>query len=101
MSATVIVRFPVSDMSKVKESFEKHASLLDEISKQAQDLGAKHHHFFQGDGELVAVDEWADRESFDSFFMDNDKIQTVTSDAGVDGTPKVEFLDTFDAPGAF
>ena len=101
MSAKVIIRFSVSDVDKAKEALAENAALLEEISKDAQAGGALHHDFFEGDGELVVIDEWKSREAFESFFKSNDKIPTVTSAAGVEGAPEVEFLGIFDAPANF
>jgi heme-degrading monooxygenase HmoA len=101
MSVIVIGHFPVADIARAKQSLASNAALLAEITEETKQLGAIHHRFLEGDGELLVIDEWESAEAFNGFFSSNTKVPQVTQDAGVSGPPKIEFYSPLEAAGTF
>jgi hypothetical protein len=101
MSVIVVARFSVPDVSKAISALGDHAALLEEISEDAKGLGAIHHKFLAGEGELLVVDEWGAAEQFEKFFAGNTKVEKITSAAGVQGPPDVSVFAPVDAAGTF
>jgi hypothetical protein len=69
------------------------------IAEHGKSLGAIHHRFGIGDGEIVVVDEWDSAESFQGFFDGNEEIAGLMQDAGATGPPAFtvyEALETAD-----
>jgi quinol monooxygenase YgiN len=101
MSVIVIGRFQVPDVARAKQVLAANAALLEEITEDAKGLGARHHQFLEGNGELVILDEWESAEGFQRFFESNTKIPRITQEAGAQGPPKVEVLSPVEAAGTF
>ncbi|MFE3293694.1 hypothetical protein [Rhodococcus sp. NPDC059234] len=101
MSVFVIARFPVADVAAAKQSLTDNGALLEEITTDALALGAHHHRFVEGGGDLLAIDEWDSADGFRGFFSDNAKIAEITAGAGVQGPPVVEFFTPVEAAGTF
>jgi hypothetical protein len=101
MSVVVLVRIPVADVAKAVEALDGHAALLDEITEDAKALGAIHHRFAAGDGEMLVIDEWGDAGQFEGFFADNAKVGQVMAAAGVAGPPEVSIYSPVEAAGTF
>jgi hypothetical protein len=101
MSVIVIGRFRVASTADAKQALSSDPALVDEISEEAKQLGAVHHRFLEGDGELLVLDEWESVDAFNRFFQSNTKIPTVMQNAGVQGEPRFEFFSPMEAPGTF
>ncbi len=101
MSVIVIAHFSVPDMDKTMAVLAEHAALLDSVTEYAKGVGAIHHRFMAGDGELVVLDEWESPEQFQAFFEGNADVETITMAAGVTGPPRVEVYGAVEAAGTF
>src|SRR5581483_1025104 len=73
------------------------------IADQAKQHGLIAHRFYGTDGQIMVIDEWPDRESFERFFeSQRAKIEQMMQEAGVTGEPGINFwreLETHDAVG--
>ena len=67
MSVLMVLRIPVDPDEFVRAAGE-NKELLHGVSGRGKEPGAIHHAFFEGDGEIVVVDEWDRPESFQAFF---------------------------------
>ena len=101
MSVIVVGHFPVADVGAAKRALASQAALLDEITEDARKLGARHHRFMEGDGEILVLDEWDSAEAFSGFFDGNAKVRRVTDAAGVQGPPRVEMFSPVETAGTF
>ena len=101
MSVIVIGRFRVASTDQAKQALSSDAAVLDEITEDAKRMGALHHQFLEGDGELLVLDEWESAEAFNRFFQSNTKVPTVMQNAGVQGEPRFEFFSPVEAAGTF
>lgn len=101
MSVVVIARFTVPDVNQAREAIAAHGALLDEITEEAKGMGALHHRFLAGDGEILVLDEWGEASQFESFFQGNAKVGQVTAAAGVTGPPEVSVFASMEAAGTF
>jgi hypothetical protein len=70
------------------------------IAATAKSYGAIRHRFFTNGSEVLVVDEWPDRESFQKFFDGTPEIADVMAAAGVTAQPSVEFFDRMDVDDA-
>jgi len=100
MSVIVIGRFKANpaDLEKV---IAERAADFKAVSEEAKGVGAIHHRFAAGDGEVVIVDEWNNLESFQKFFADNTTIPEFLQAAGVQGPPEFSFYEAMDTPDRF
>ena len=101
MSVVVIARFAVPDLAKAKRALASNPALLEEITEDAKRLGAQHHRFLEGDGELIVLDEWDDPAAFRKFFEGNPKVARITDAAGVQGPPTVTVYGSVETAGTF
>jgi heme-degrading monooxygenase HmoA len=101
MSVIVMAHFPVPDVARARRALAANVDLLDEITEDAKGVGALHHRFLEGGGELVALDEWESAEAFQGFFDGNAKVGRITTEAGVQGPPRVVVYATVEAAGTF
>jgi hypothetical protein len=101
---SVIVTFRVSgDPAKFEQQVAAQPETIDRIMGVAKGHGLVAHRWYGGDGEFMAVDEWPDGESFQSFLSDAEEdIGPVMQAAGVTSEPTVTVwrkLETNDAVG--
>ena len=73
------------------------------ISERAKERGVMAHRFYgSDDGHIMVVDEWPDRESFESFFADErENIEPMMREVA-SGEPRITFwrkLETHDEIG--
>ena len=101
MSVIVLIHVPIADIAKARQTIASRAALLEEISEDSKKLGAQHHRFLQSNGELIVLDEWDTAEGFHEFFDANPKIQQLSREAGVSGTPRILILSPVEAAGTF
>jgi hypothetical protein len=86
---------------------EAHAAANPDAMRAIADRGVRHgviaHRFYGSEGRIMAVDEWPDEQSFQTFFEEAaPEIQAVTQAAGVTSEPEVTFwrkLETHDEVG--
>jgi hypothetical protein len=74
------------------------------ISDRARQHGLIAHRFYGSqDGQIMVVDEWPDRESFDTFFSEmQSEIEPLMRDVGVTSAPEITFwrkLESHDEVG--
>ena len=100
MSVIVIGRFKANraDLEKV---FADRAADFKAVSEEAKGVGAIHHRFIAGDGEVGLIDEWDSVESFQKFFESNTVIPEIMQAAGVQGPPDFQFYESMDSPDQF
>jgi quinol monooxygenase YgiN len=99
MSVTVVARMKV-DPTKIESLFTSSKDVFEAVSEDAKKVGAIHHQFLAGDGEVVIVDEWNDAESFHAFFGDP-RIGGLMQEAGVAGPPEITIYRQMDSPDRF
>ena len=102
MNVIVMTKYPAkaSDMAAL---MDKHGETLQMISQRGRDQGCVHHMFVEDtDGNVLIIDEWDSRESFDTFFAaQQDVIQPLAADAGVTGPPTSTTYRILDTPDRF
>jgi heme-degrading monooxygenase HmoA len=86
---------------KIKQTFAKHASEMEQVTKTAVSKGAITHRFLQGDGEIVILDEWDSAEHFQEFFSSQPVIAQMMQEAGVAGPPDVKVYESLKTVGDF
>jgi hypothetical protein len=73
------------------------------IAEEAKKAGVIAHRFYGSEGQIMVIDEWPDRESFERFFeSQREKIEGMMQAVGTTGEPGVNFwreLETNDAVG--
>jgi quinol monooxygenase YgiN len=100
MSVIVIGRFK-ADPADLKKLFAERAADFKAVAEEAKGVGALHHRFGAGDGEVIIVDEWNDAESFQKFFGANTTIPEIMKAANVQGPPDFSFYELLDSPDIF
>ena len=100
MSVIVIGRFK-SDPANLEKVFAERAADFVAVSEEAKGVGALHHQFAAGDGEVIIIDEWDSAESFQKFFGSNTVIPQIMQAAGVQGAPEFSFYESMDSPDRF
>lgn len=101
MSVVVVVKYRVADVSKGIEGLRAAGALGEDISEDARAAGALHHRVYQGDGEIVEINEWPNAEQLHSFVTGNEKLPKLAQAAGADGPPDVSVFTLVDVPGSF
>lgn len=92
------------DPDKLEESARNDSERMKSILEQAKEHGVMAHRFFAtDDGQVMVIDEWPDKESFQKFFeAASDRIGPLMQDSGVTDEPAINFwrqLDTGDELG--
>ena len=100
MSVIVIGKFK-ADPANLKKVFAERAADFKAVSEEAKGVGALHHRFAAGDGEVIIIDEWDKAESFQAFFTGTPVIAELMQAAGVQGEPQIEILETLESPDRF
>jgi hypothetical protein len=87
MSVLMILKIPV-DAAGLEKASQEHGDLIKAIAGRAKDAGAIHHDFYEGDGEVLVVDEWENPEAFQAFFeAEGANIGQLMQAAGAQGAP--------------
>jgi hypothetical protein len=100
MSVIVIGRFK-ADPADLKKLFAERAADFKAVSDEAKGVGALHHRFAAGDGEVIIIDEWNSAEEFQKFFGGNTTIPEIMKAANVQGAPEFTFYESMDSPDLF
>jgi len=102
MSVIVTVWFQ-GDPEKLEQHAAENQGALQAISERAKEAGVIAHRFYGSDGQVMVIDEWPDKESFQSFFQSiQEDIAPIMQAVGAQGEPGVNFwrkLDTHDEVG--
>lgn len=67
MSVIVTLRFS-ADPAKFEETFHAESERVGRIVETAKQHGGIAHRWYAAEGEVMAIDEWPDAESFQAFF---------------------------------
>jgi heme-degrading monooxygenase HmoA len=87
MSVLVVLKIPV-DAAGMERAANEHRDLMLGIADRAKGYGAIHHDFYEGDGEVLVVDEWENPEAFQAFFeAEGQNIGQLMGAAGIQGEP--------------
>lgn len=98
MSVMMGLRIEV-DPERFEQVTKENVDQLMAIIDQAKQRGLIHHAFYAGDGEVLAVDEWPDEESFLGFFeAAGSQIGEMLGQAGVSAQPQPKFWRLIDTP---
>jgi hypothetical protein len=84
----------VSGDPKGVEAYDQAA--IQAVADRGKAAGAIRHRFFTNGSEVLVVDEWPDRETFQAFFDTETEIPQVMAAAGVTSQPTIEFWDRMD-----
>jgi hypothetical protein len=91
MSTYVTLRLS-ADPNAFEQAGAAHADAIDRVMEVAKRNGLIAHRWLGGDGEVLAVDEWPDAESFQRFFEDaGPDIGPVLEAAGVTAPPDITY----------
>jgi hypothetical protein len=101
VSVTVIVRFAVADVGKAAEWAKANAEVPEDITAYGKSLGQIGHRMLTDGKDLVVIDEWPDKGTFDELFAGATRMGEFLSGAGIIGNPEVTILDALDVPGTF
>lgn len=98
MSVMMGLRFE-ADPARFERAVKENEDQLMAIVEQAKQRGLIHHAFYAGDGEVMAVDEWPDEQSFLGFFeAAGPEIGEMMGRAGVTNRPTPTFWRLLDTP---
>ena len=101
---SVIVTVAVNgDPERFEAVAAANAERIQGIMQRAIDNGLIAHRFYGADGRFMAIDEWPDAESFQTFFGSvGEDVGFLMGEVGVAGEPEVTFwrkLETGDDYG--
>ncbi len=101
MSVMMAMRLTV-DPERFMEIAKKDPQRMQGIAERGKQMGAVHHMFLAGDGEVMVADEWDSQESFLAFFeAAGPEIGALMQDAGVSNEPKPVFWQPLDTSDRF
>jgi hypothetical protein len=101
MSVYVTIRVTV-DPAVFERQAAAHAEAIGRIMEVAKGKGLIAHRWVRGDGEVMAVDEWPDAESFQAFFdAAQSDIGPLMEAAGVAAPPDVTVWRPVDIDDTF
>jgi len=92
------------DGKKMEQIAAENPDRLRSIADAAKPHGVIAHRFYgSDDGQVMVIDEWPDRESFQRFFQEQgERIQPLMQEAGFTSEPEITFwtkLETGDDIG--
>ena len=93
------------DPEKLESVAAEKQDLLAGIGERAKEHGVVAHRFYGNTegGQIMVIDEWPDKESFNRFFEDQEEpIGELMQAAGISGQPGINFwrkLETHDEIG--
>jgi hypothetical protein len=98
MSVIVIARFTGNPADLESYAAGPGGEVMKRIGAAAVAAGATRHVFAAGDGEVLAIDEWPDEQTFGQFFASQPEIPEVMRDGGAQGAPEISFYRKLDTP---
>ena len=100
MSVLVTLTVP-ADTEAFRAFAADNPDALTAIANRGRELGAIHHRFGIGDGNVFVVDEWDNAEAFQGFFEDNEEIAAVMQAAGASGPPQISVYEALETADQF
>lgn len=101
MSVMMGLRLTV-DPARLEEVAREKQEFLKGIAARSKEMGAIHHRFMAGDGEVLVIDEWPDAEAFQAFFEEQgEQIGALMGEAGVSNEPQPMFWRPMDTGDSF
>ena len=101
MSVYVTLRIS-ADPAAFEKAAADHAEAIVRINDIAKSKGLIAHRWFRGEGEVMAVDEWPDAESFQAFFdAAGADIGPLMAAVGVTAPPEVKVWGHVDIDDVF
>jgi hypothetical protein len=102
MSVIVMTKYP-GKATDLEAILDQYGETLRTIAQRGRDQGCLHHMFVEDtDGNVLIIDEWDSRESFDAFFAaQQDEVRPIAAAGGVTGPPTsttyriIDSLDRF------
>ena len=103
MAVLVVLRAD-GDPKQLEQYAAENQDAMQRIVDSAKEHGVIAHRFYGSDeGQIMVVDEWPDRESFQAFFeQTQDRIRPLMQGGGMTSQPDVSFwkvLETHDRIG--
>lgn len=90
------------DVDRLRNVMQGTPERWQRINDMARQNGCIHHQFLtDGEGTVLVLDEWANREGFEKFFAGNADVQAMMAEAGVVDQPEVSFWEPMDTPDKF
>jgi len=99
MSYTVLIKF-AGDVEVFQKAMADRADEFRAIADKGRSLGAITHRFAVGDGFIIAVDEWDNPASFQTFSSDPE-FQAFVGSVGASGPPEVWVGESIESPDQF
>ncbi|MGH8997257.1 MAG: hypothetical protein ACRDYB_14705 [Acidimicrobiales bacterium] len=81
---------------KLEAHVKDNPDVLRTIVARAKEHGLISHKFWARDDEILVVDTWPDRESFQKFFDSTPQIAETMAAAGASGPPEVSFWEALE-----
>jgi hypothetical protein len=101
MSVMVGLRLTV-DPARFEAIAHEKQEFMNAIAARGKEMGAIHHRFMAGDGEVMVADEWPSTEAFQAFFEEQgEKIGALMAEAGVSNEPRPVFWRPMDTSDSF
>lgn len=100
MSVLITLTVP-ADTEAFRAFAAENPDKLTAIADRGRELGAIHHRFGIGNGNVIVIDEWENAEAFQSFFEDNEEIAAVMQAAGASGPPQVSVYEALETADQF
>lgn len=101
MSVMMGLRLTV-DPARFEEVAREKQEFLEGIAARSKEMGAIHHRFMAGDGEVLVIDEWPSAEAFQAFFEEKgEEIGALMGAAGVSNEPQPVFWRPMDTSDSF
>jgi quinol monooxygenase YgiN len=102
VTVIVMTKYP-GKATNLEALLDEHGQTLQELSQRARNQGCMHHMFVEDtDGDVLVIDEWDSRESFDAFIAaQQDDIQPIAAAGGVTGPPTATTYRIIDTPDRF
>jgi hypothetical protein len=101
MSVMMGLRLTV-DPARFEAAVREKQAEVDAIAARGKEMGAIHHMFMAGDGEVLVADEWPSAEAFQAFFEEQgEQIGALMGAAGVSNEPQPVFWRPMDTSDKF
>lgn len=101
MSVMMGLRLTV-DPARFEEVAREKQEFFKGITARSKEMGAIHHRFMAGDGEVLVIDEWPSAEAFQAFFEETrEEIGALMGAAGVSNEPEPMFWRPMDTGDSF
>jgi hypothetical protein len=98
MSVVMIMRIKGNPADLERYAAGPGGEVMRRVGEAAKVAGVIRHRFVAGDGEVVAIDEWPDEQSFHNFFASQTEIPEAMRDAGAQGQPEISFYRPLSTP---